>query len=80
MRFCAYIANNLSELNFWNISCGEFYLLGYNVVESVENQPAFRKNALPPSSTFNLEDAENTFLINASKHLPDYMTSHPTRL
>jgi hypothetical protein len=28
----------------------EFYLLGYNAVRSVESQPTFRRNMLPPSS------------------------------
>jgi hypothetical protein len=31
----------------------EFYPLGYNTVYSVESQPTFRRNMLPPSSKLN---------------------------
>jgi hypothetical protein len=32
------------------VGVDEYYLLGYNAVQSVESQPTFRRNLLPPSS------------------------------
>jgi hypothetical protein len=42
----------------WSYTCEEYHLLGYNAVQSVESQPTFRRNILPPFSGSKNKQAE----------------------
>jgi hypothetical protein len=70
----------------------EFYLLGYNYVQSVESQPTFRRNISPPSLlatcfhvgflfglVFDFEVRRCMFLRNVCWLPVDYTALHPRR-
>jgi hypothetical protein len=50
----------------------DFHLLGYNAVQSVEDQPKFQKNISIPSS-----GSKNMFLRNVVWLSTDYMALYP---
>jgi hypothetical protein len=44
----------------------EFFLLEYNVMESVESRSEFRKNRLPPSSGLRVSQASNKHEVDSN--------------
>jgi hypothetical protein len=45
-KFYKYMSSNTTKKKYVD----EFYLLGHNAVQSVESEPTFRRNMLPPSA------------------------------